>query len=252
MNKETIAVAEHFLSVQGEGQTAGKRAYFLRLAGCNLMCGGKGTERDGQLHNGATWRCDSIEVWLKGKSVTFNQLVDDMGGRAFISNLQQGAHLIITGGEPLLQQDSIYDFIKYLSLDIGIPGLTVEIETNGTIMPSDKLFSLVKFWNVSPKLQNSGEPYFKRVKREVIEALSFRGPKTCFKFVVKDRADLLEIEKTYIQDIMYQSQVYLMAAADNRNELDAMAESIVGLALEFGYNYSHRIHISVWNQKTGV
>ena len=40
-----LRISESFYSIQGEGATSGYPAYFIRLQGCNLMCGG----RDGKL-----------------------------------------------------------------------------------------------------------------------------------------------------------------------------------------------------------
>ena len=71
MNHNTLPIAETFYSIQGEGITTGYPSVFVRLAGCNLMCGGQGTQFDGELHDGATWRCDTIEVWMKGKMKEF-------------------------------------------------------------------------------------------------------------------------------------------------------------------------------------
>ena len=55
MNK--LSISEVFYSIQGEGKTVGIPSVFVRLAGCNLMCGGMGTQFDGELHNGAEFRC---------------------------------------------------------------------------------------------------------------------------------------------------------------------------------------------------
>ena len=38
--KNSLPIAESFYSIQGEGMTTGYPAVFVRLAGCNLMCGG--------------------------------------------------------------------------------------------------------------------------------------------------------------------------------------------------------------------
>ena len=43
-----LAISEVFYSIQGEGKTMGIPAVFVRLAGCNLMCGGMGTQFDVQ------------------------------------------------------------------------------------------------------------------------------------------------------------------------------------------------------------
>ena len=63
--KNKLVVSEKFYSIQGEGQTMGVPAVFLRLGGCNLLCKGKG------------WVCDSIEVWKKGVSTPFNEVLTE-------------------------------------------------------------------------------------------------------------------------------------------------------------------------------
>lgn len=232
----------------------GRLSYFIRLAGCNLMCGGKGTEKDGKLHNGATWRCDSIEVWMKGQAIEFPALVEAMGGYQFINNLRAGHHLIFTGGEPLLQKDSILEFIQWLknTYELWNPdcNLLCEIETNGTIHPG-RLLNHIIYFNVSPKLSNSGEPADKRINKEVIMRIS-QQPWAMFKFVISSATDLLEIENDYLPLIDNRSKIWLMPAADNRQELDRLSEYVVNACKRQGYNYSHRLHISIWDKKTGV
>ena len=74
MKIETLNIAEDFYSVQGEGNTSGVPAYFIRLKACNLMCGGA----DGSLmkEGKATWWCDTEYVWRKGLEKPFQYLVD--------------------------------------------------------------------------------------------------------------------------------------------------------------------------------
>ena len=62
-------------------------------------------------------------------------------------------HLVITGGEPLMQQDDLVELVTFLK-----PEFYVEVETNGTILPNNELTTLVDQWNVSPKTKNSGNP----------------------------------------------------------------------------------------------
>jgi len=105
-----LAVSEVFYSIQGEGKTTGYPSVFVRLGGCNLMCGGMGTQFNNELHNGATWRCDTIEVWMKAQSKNITDILGDEEHTA----LTNGANMIITGGEPLMQQNGVELFIDYL------------------------------------------------------------------------------------------------------------------------------------------
>ena len=237
-----LAVSEQFYSIQGEGKTMGVRAVFLRLAGCNLMCGGMGTQFDGELHNGAKWRCDSIEVWMKGKQKEFADVLD----KELLNEIRQGAHLVITGGEPLMQQAGIINYIYYLINEKKINPF-VEIETNGTIIPNESLLKLVSQWNVSPKLLSSGNEKEIAIKDDVLNLLSTFN--TQYKFVVDTEEDLVEILE--LKEIP-RSKVWLMPAGENEELLKHKAENVAEICKLHKFNYSHRLHITLWNQKTGV
>lgn len=251
--KDKLAVAEMFYSIQGEGRTLGVPAIFLRLAGCNLMCGGAGTQKDKQLHDGATWRCDTIEVWLKGRKEAFQDIVERMPGFEHLSSI---AHLVITGGEPLLQMEEIENFIKFV--DNGFFRPFIEIETNGTIQPSNYLLRRIDQWNVSPKLMNSGMSARDRINPNALSALAAardsKGNKTAiFKFVVSHKGDWTEIVNSYLTEIdIKQEQVYLMPATDSVETYGKMAQRVIEICKEEAVHFSPREHIAVWNQKTGV
>lgn len=244
-----LKVSEQFFSIQGEGQTIGRPSYFLRLTACNLMCGGLGTQKDGELHNGATWRCDSIESWIKGKSKHYDQIIKDFGGKKFIENLELGAHLIITGGEPLLQQAEITDFLFYIRKH-GVSPM-VEIETNGTIEPNKMLEVLVKYWNVSPKISNSGETERRRFKPFVLKAFN-RLPGTIFKYVVGGSADMGEIKKDIEHCDLNPIKIWLMPAGSTQAQLALTAPMVAEYCKEFMFNYSHRVHVAIWDKALGV
>jgi len=234
-----LSVSEAFVSIQGEGKTMGRRSVFLRLAGCNLMCGGQGTQFDNELHSGAEWRCDTIEVWMKGKAKAFNDILD----KEMLDQLIDGAHLIITGGEPLLQQDAICDFLESLDMPV-----FVEIETNGTIMPNTYLIERVNQWNISPKLTSSGNGKL-GINYDVLEMFNEWSPeKVQFKFVVANEKDIDEIEELDLDP----HKIWLMPAGSSQAEIAYRAPEVVLWALEKAYSYSHRLQVSIWNQTTGV
>jgi 7-carboxy-7-deazaguanine synthase len=71
--------------------------------------------------------------------------------------------IVISGGEPMLQQKNLLLLVsKLISF-----GHTVEIETNGTLLPSDDWAEIAKVhFNVSPKLFHSGVSKEKAIKVE--------------------------------------------------------------------------------------
>tara|TARA_R100001244_G_scaffold132321_1_gene108193 strand:+ start:5143 stop:5862 length:720 start_codon:yes stop_codon:yes gene_type:complete len=238
-----IRVSEDFYSIQGEGATMGVPAVFLRLQACNLMCGGLGTERDGKLHNGAKWRCDTIEVWKQGVKHSIEGFGDYII-KTYGDVLDKGAHLIWTGGEPLMQQKAIIDVMVYLAKE----GLTpyVEIETNGTLRPKNALDVFVDLYNVSPKLSNSGVTAIKRYRKEVLSW--YQSKNAIFKFVVSNEEDWSEIVQ---MDLPY-NMLYLMPSASNREELEKSSKIVTKICLEKTIKFSTRLQIVLWNQTVGV
>jgi len=225
-------------------------AIFIRLSACNLMCGGYGTEKDGHLHDGATWRCDTIEVWRKGNTYTFAALLAELEEKlAFSKRIHEGAHLVITGGEPLLQQKRIVNFLAFLH-DKSLQAKSIEIETNGSIAPNGALQHLISHWNVSPKLRNSGMPLAKRFFPSIISLFNAQVG-SIFKFVISSESDWQEIQQTYLP-LINRQKIWLMPAADNRPDLITKSQEVSALAIQEGLRFSSRLQVKIWDQTTGV
>jgi 7-carboxy-7-deazaguanine synthase len=117
----SYAVKEIFLTLQGEGMQAGRRAVFLRMAGCNLW---NGREQD---RASAECRfCDTDFVGMDGaeggryESDALAAKVEALWGEA------ERRLVVITGGEPLLQLDAaLIDALHARRFEIAV-------ETNGT------------------------------------------------------------------------------------------------------------------------
>lgn len=237
--KDYLFVAEAFYSIQGEGQTAGTPAVFLRLAGCNLMCD--------NVKNGG-WRCDTIEVWQHGEKKPFPEVL----GKDLTQELVKGAHLVITGGEPLLQQDGIVEFLFWMSRTFQFRPM-VEIETNGTVMPNNNMKAMVNYWNISPKLRNSGESLANRIKENVLlefyRLCELRA--VCYKFVVANDGDVLEMVNDFDTLVNF-DRIWLMPAGATQEELLAVRPVVAELCKQFHFKYSERLHIGIWDKKTGV
>ena len=233
MKNDNLIVSEAFSSIQGEGVTMGVPAIFLRLAGCNLLC------------KSEHWVCDTIEVWQKGVSTPFEAVLES----DFIASLHTGAHLVITGGEPMLHQKAIKEYLKWFKKRYKfIP--TIEIETNGTKLPEEWLFENVDYWNVSPKLSTSGEPWNKRFNKIALARFS-RADNAIFKFVISCQKDIGELFATFGEHIDL-SKLVFMPAGENQEQLNKMRLFVAEKCRGIGVKYSDRLHIVIWNQKTGI
>lgn len=233
MNKDKIIVAEYFYSIQGEGPTMGRPAIFLRLGGCNLFC------------NGA-WRCDTIEVWQKGKAINFEAIGDGLMKKFDLRK----CHLIITGGEPLMQDKQIVKLLDYIFQCKQEPKC-IEVETNGTIEPSEELDLYVDQYNVSLKLSGSGEKEERRIKPKVIDWFSY-NKNSIFKFVIANKEDIFEMQQMVSKYQIDISDVWLMPACDTREKLITESSWLVEYCKRERYNFSPRLQLLIWDKTVGV
>lgn len=270
----TVPVAEQFDSIQGEGRYMGHPAVFLRTAGCNLLCGGAaaadayaGTEYEDQTRAMAenlgdeepgTWVCDTIAEWLDGDGRRVEELYREWADAGFLAKIDQGAHVVLTGGEPLLHQEELTAFLDLLASHGHDP--FVEVETNATIAPSDAFREHVDQFNLSPKLANAGLERAARYRPEVIEEYvsEFTGDAASdatadFKFVVGDRDDWQEIETAFRERFdIPRANTYLMPAGANQDSLGLTRAEVVELAVEHSVQFSERLQIVIWDEATGV
>lgn len=231
---DKLRVAEHFFSIQGEGKSVGVPSVFLRLTGCRLLC---------------NW-CDTVEVWKKGTDYSLCALVS-LFKDTYGTPLVRGAHLILTGGDPLIQQEVLWQFVNKLRVDLGLESLVVELETEGVIFPSLAMAGQVSWFNVSPKTSNSGMPWKRRFKPDVLEFHAYR-PGDIFKFVVAEEKDVVEALAMLRPFRVPLNRVYLMPMSSDKTEHDQVGPVIVELAKQYGLNYSPRLQLTLWNRATGV
>lgn len=161
-----MIVSEIFRSLQGEGKNQGRPCTFIRLTGCNLRC---------------AW-CDTSYAREGGTEMDVTEVLDRVW-------LQNGKHICITGGEPLLQREEVLELLKKLNRH----GYTVEIETNGTrdFREMQAYASIC----MDVKCPSSGE-------RSDLRLLPFITPRDCVKFVVADEDDFL-----YARVVMAQCEI---------------------------------------------
>lgn len=250
---EKLDVSEQFYTVQCEGVTTGVPAYFIRLRSCNLMCGGAGGNlmKTGE----ATWWCDTEYVWRNGFGVPFYKIEQKFEAEEIADWVKTGrVHLIWTGGEPTIpkHQRGIVAFLDWYYDKHKDATLYNEIETNGTIYIEDELFDRLQQINCSPKLQNSGMDIRRRINSNALERI-MQHDNYWFKFVISNEEDIQEIERDYIKphDIPA-SRVLMMPGLDKQENFHERTEFCLQMAKKYGYIGLTRLHISAWDQTTGV
>ncbi len=120
----SYAVKEMFLTLQGEGVNAGRRAVFVRFAGCNLWSG-----REQDRATAVCRFCDTEFVGTDG--LGGGKFADAQALAAAVAGFWgEGARerfVVLTGGEPMLQiDDAIVDALH-------AEGFRIAMESNGTI-----------------------------------------------------------------------------------------------------------------------
>jgi len=198
---------------QGEGSSAGQLCCFLRLSGCNLKC---------------PW-CDT-KYASEGVFEDVYEVIDHL-----YSLLPR--RVIISGGEPLLQQQELQPVVDAMHDS----RVLVEVETNGTIIPT---LRNVARYNVSPKLRNAGPGL---IDMSVLTYFTMHT-NAIFKFVCASESDVREVGGIGLPS----SRVWIMPQGVTSAQLDASLKAVIPLAREYSYNVTDRLQIRWFGNKRGV
>ena len=239
---------EIFASIQGEGASMGKPSVFVRLSRCNLAC---------------VW-CDTAYTWrFAGDNTLYRRphrdgLAFDRAENQVALSEQEvaariaalnGARLVVTGGEPLLQGAALARMVALLASKL--PGMHVEIETNGTVAPHPALDPLVHQYNVSPKLAHSGNPADLALVPERLAAWA-RDERAWFKFVVATPADVEEVHELQRRYSIPPTRIYLMPEGRDSAVLRQRARWLADICSEYGFSFSDRLHIHLFGDTRGT
>lgn len=172
-----MKVIERFISIDGEGPTAGALSVFIRFAGCNLRC---------------AW-CDTSYAWdatSDAVDMSASEIAEYIKGSGI-------GHVTITGGEPLLQSGVI-------GLLSRLTDYQIHIETNGAIPVEPFRVGENVHFVIDYKLPDSGME-----ERMYLPNLASARPDDAYKFVIASQGDLdraVEVVRKYRLD--EKTQVY--------------------------------------------
>ncbi|MDD5562406.1 MAG: 7-carboxy-7-deazaguanine synthase QueE [Thermoanaerobaculaceae bacterium] len=224
-----MVVAETFTSIQGEGMLAGVPSFFIRTSGCNLRC---------------AW-CDTpYTSWRPEGS---RRSVGDLVAEAAASGCR---HVVITGGEPLLQRE-----LPALAAALASAGRHTTVETAGTLAPDFSCDLL----SVSPKTSNSDPDGRFRARHRALRAdlgpllaLLARHPEHQLKFVVCGEGDIGEVLDLVERVGAARGRVLLMPEGRTAGEVAARAGVVARLCIAHGFRYSPRLHLDLFGGGRGV
>lgn len=227
-----IKIAELFYSVQGEGIEVGVPTVFVRTFGCNFNC---------------KW-CDSTYATFGGSYREYSNVY------SLARDIQKFGHrhITITGGEPTIQADFLYEAVKYLKENKIID--YVSIETNGSIYNSDVAL-LIREINgattISPKLAmlDNIEGYKASIINIAKSVEVHERP--VLKFVYEENTNIDTIID--IADMVKRNvnpYVYLMPEGTRFNK--EKYEKTINVCKKYNFRFSPRLHNIVWGYKKGV
>jgi 7-carboxy-7-deazaguanine synthase len=238
---DALPINEMFHSLQGEGRLAGTPSVFVRTSGCNLRC----------------WYCDSYHTSWEPTHEWHS--VEDVLAAV---EAYECDHVVVTGGEPLVHEPSV------ALLDaLADRGYHTTVETNGTIY-RDAPIDLV---SISPKLARStpttdrdptGDGAWaerheqRRIDVDALASLIDAYPFQ-LKFVVSERGDVEAIDRLVgrvreatASDVA-DTDVLLMPQGFSTDQLDETRDVAAALAMERGYRYTPRLHVTLWDDAAG-
>lgn len=219
-------INEIFYSIQGEGLLAGRPSVFIRLPGCPLKC---------------TW-CDTsyAQDYSSGEYISLDKVLEQV-------NNHPTEHVVLTGGEPLVQADmterkKLRDLLSTLRL----ARKHITIETAGLAYFANLNCDLM---SISPKISNASLDTL--VDKDALQQLVIDY--NCqFKFVIDAPGDINEVTEL-VESItgIDKDRVMLMPQAANRQQYLEKAAMVAELCMESGYTFSPRLQTLLWDSQRG-
>jgi len=232
MVSHKLEVCEIAKVIKSSGKNAGAPVINLRLFGTNF-------QDKNDLYRYA-YNTEPKSLELHRRVILVSDVITE------INKLKSGKiHLVISGGEPLLQQETLLELLMVLKPDY------IEIETNGILIPSPELEFLVDEFSVNLKLSNAmeGQKSSTTGTRLIDGAIKYFVSLATFYFIfdVSCEEDVKEIEEIQRLFKIDSSRIYLRPIVDSRNNLQNIG-ILRKVCLNNGYNLSNRFDAGVFSK----
>lgn len=235
-------------TIQGEGKLIGVPSIFIRLAGCNLHCCWKNTD-DTISACDTAYAAYAIEEAFSLSTEDIFQIIQQNQGAVH--------HIVITGGEPLLQAKELSELCRKLKAH---QDFHVTIETNATLFDAE-LAQYIDLFSLSPKLHTSAikqtNHQVKRINIPAIQSFistAHRNNKAFqLKFVYSSDEDIVEIKEILSHLSGWQNDdVLLMPLGGCIKDVRLNTQKTLEHCIRNGWRFCDRLHISLFGTKTGV
>lgn len=232
---KTYLVNEIFYSISGEGPYSGTPTVFVRFFGCNCRCS----------------YCDSMYA-LEGSDherLTAEQICNKI---ADVSAMKS-PHIILTGGEPLLQVD------KELFEALNAHGyFSIEVETNGAVDIPEELYPYAS-WTVDYKslfsdMNSKMKPgAFSILCNSPTVCGSKHKHEDCVKCVIANRGDYEDFKKFVNSGILKEWVPKYLSPVFGEIEPKQIVEWMLEDAADTTWHMQIQMHKVIWDpNKRGV
>ncbi|WP_430815171.1 7-carboxy-7-deazaguanine synthase QueE [Carboxylicivirga sp. RSCT41] len=250
-------------TIQGEGKLAGVPSLFIRLSSCNLRC-------IWQMEDGSYCRCDTTYASFHPDEIIELEVNDVYNWVKH--NLGSVRHVVITGGEPLLQKRALVQLCQKLKEELNVH---ITLESNGSLYDAG-VAEWIDLFSISPKLSNSephpeklaayglkeSGPYkFHAQKRlntsalqSYIDLVNESDKELQLKFVVGKSSDYKEIKSDFLEALSSwnANDILLMPLGATQEEIAKSSPLVLEMAIANGWRFSPRVHIELFGSKSGV
>lgn len=210
-----LKINEIFYSIQGESSYAGLPCIFIRLTYCNLRCS----------------YCDTDYAFYNGTDMKISEIISDI-------NKYPTELIMITGGEPLLQENCIHLMQELLNKNY-----SVMLETSGSLKLKDVPKSVIKIVDFKCPTSNM-------MNKNDWTIITDIQKEDEIKFVIANKEDYDWSKKMIKKYNLNKVCPILFSPVYNKIDMSTLADWI----LKDGLNVKlqMQLHKHIWGEKKGV